>query len=77
MPDDTAFGSTAIGWQAVALFRIMQALTEQKYPCANARPSRRIGNLTSHEPTIFWILKSCKIANTQAAKGNATNTEGT
>ena len=31
-------------------------------PWANTRPSRRIGNLTSQLPTMFWILNSVNFA---------------
>lgn len=36
-------------------------LTLQKTAWVLARPSRRIGNLTSQLPTMFWILNSCVI----------------
>ena len=36
--------------------------TDEKVPCEKARPSRRMGNRTSHEPTMFCILKSVNFA---------------
>jgi len=36
--------------------------TLEKLLCENVRPSRRMANLTSHEATMFWILKSMNLA---------------
>jgi len=36
------------------------------------RPSRRMGNLTSQEPTMFWILKSCGWVGSHTWVGNQT-----
>lgn len=46
-------------------------LTLEKAPCEYARPSSLIGNFTSQEPTIFWILKSWQ---RQAPKSNSVTT---
>lgn len=35
---------------------------DENAPWLYASPSSRIGNLTSHEPTIFWILNSANFA---------------
>ena len=35
-------------------------LTLENGACANARPSSLMGNLTSQDATMFWILKSCR-----------------
>lgn len=37
-------------------------LTLAKSPCPKAKPSRRMGNFTSQEPTMFCTLKSVNVA---------------
>jgi hypothetical protein len=47
----------------VQLPRVLkQLLTVQKSCELTARPSSLIGNFTSQEPTMFWILNSLKVA---------------
>ena len=44
------------------LIQISRIYTEENVPWENASPSNRIGNLTSHDPTMFCILKSVNLA---------------
>src|SRR5271170_5977188 len=36
--------------------------TDENIPWEYAKPSKRMGNLTSQLPTMFWILKSMNLA---------------
>ena len=56
---DTSASLHAQQKQSYAARRAGRVLTLQKTAWVLASPSRRMGNLTSQLPTMFWILNSC------------------